>query len=138
MTDLVLVSHGPLAAGMREAAEMILGEQEQMIVLGLYPGDTVDSFAEKLEKAIDSFPDPANVLVLSDIPSGTPSNTVNRMVLKKGVRYLAGYNLPMVLEVIASRRDEAMDELVKLALEAAATGMVDSNQLLGRTGQAAD
>ena len=53
MINLILISHGAFAAGMREAAEMILGAQEKLAVFGLYPGDTVDTFAEKLEQAID-------------------------------------------------------------------------------------
>ena len=130
MIDLILISHGSLAAGMREAAEMILGEQDNLIVLGLYPGDTVDSFAEKLEKAVEALNGPENVLVLSDIPSGTPSNTANRMVLKKGLRYLSGCNLSMVLEIIASRRDADMEELVMLALASARDGIIDSKKLL--------
>ena len=52
MIELILVSHGSFAAGLREAAEMILGEQEQVSVLGLYQGDSPDSFAQKLEELI--------------------------------------------------------------------------------------
>jgi len=54
LINLILISHGAFAAGMREAAEMILGPQEQLEVFGLYPGDTADNFAEKLE-AIEGF-----------------------------------------------------------------------------------
>ena len=132
MINLVLISHGSLAAGIREAAEMILGEQENLIVLGLYPGDTVDSFSQKLEKAVDSLGSSENVLVLTDIPSGTPANAANRMVLQKNMRYLSGCNLPMLLEVLSDRRDETMDELVRLAIECGKDGIVDSKDLLAR------
>ena len=74
MIELILVSHGSFAAGLREAAEMILGEQKQVSVLGVYQGDSPDSFAAKLEQLIDETGDPKNVLVLSDLQSGTPYN----------------------------------------------------------------
>ena len=94
MINLILISHGAFAAGMREAAEMILGAQEKLAVFGLYPGDTVDTFAEKLEQAIDEFGEADNTLILADLSSGTPSNTAMLMVMKRGVHALSGYNLP--------------------------------------------
>ena len=97
MINLILISHGAFAAGIREAAEMILGEQECLTVFGLYPGDTAESFSSKLEKAIDDFGDPANTLLLADLPSGTPSNTAMLMVVKRGVHAISGYNLPALL-----------------------------------------
>jgi mannose/fructose/sorbose-specific phosphotransferase system IIA component len=135
MVDVIFISHGAMAAGMREAAEMLLGEQERVSVLGLYPDDTMESFAEKLEIAIDSFGDPKNVLVLSDLPSGTTSNAANLMVLKKGIRYIAGCNLPMAVEAFSSRRDEGMDSLVGLAISSARDGIVDSKELLEKIGR---
>lgn len=132
MLGLILISHGSLAAGMREAAEMILGDQEDLIVLGLYPGDTVEDFSEKLERAIRCFEDPGRVLILSDLPSGTPSNTANRMVLQHHVRCLSGCNLPMLLEVLSCRTDETVDEMAKLAIAAAKDGLIDSKELMER------
>jgi PTS system mannose-specific IIA component len=130
MVDVILISHGAMAAGIREAAEMLLGEQERTAVLDLYPGDTMESFAEKLEKTIDSFGDPGNVLVLSDLVSGTTSNAANMMVLKKGIRYVSGCSLPMAVEVFSSRQDTEIDDLVRSAIAAARDGIVDSRELL--------
>jgi PTS system mannose-specific IIA component len=130
MVDVILVSHGAMAAGIREAAELLLGEQERTAVLDLYPGDTMESLAEKLERTIDSFGDPGNVLVLSDIASGTTSNAANLMVLKKGIRHVSGCNLPMAVEVFSSRQDKGMDDLAELAVGAARDGIVDSRELL--------
>lgn len=135
MIGLVLISHGSLAAGMREAAEMILGEQKNLIVLGLYPGDTVETFTEKLETAVRFFKDADSVLILTDIPSGTPSNTANRMVLGGQARYLSGCNLSMLLEVLACRKDDPIDEVVRQALASARESILDSRDLLERLGR---
>jgi PTS system mannose-specific IIA component len=130
MITVIFISHGAMAEGLREAAEMLMGEQERAAVLGLYPGDTMESFAEKLEGVIDSFGDPKDVLILSDLSSGTTSNAANLMVLKKGVRYIAGCNLPMAVEAFSSRRDEGMDNLVQMAIASGRNGIVDSAELL--------
>jgi PTS system mannose-specific IIA component len=135
MVAVILISHGSLAIGMREAAELLLGEQENVAALALLPGDTLEGFSEKLEKAIDSCGDPKNVLVLSDISSGTTSNAANMMALKKGIRHLSGANLAMVTAVLGSRQDEGMDSLTALALESARDGIIDSKELLEKIGR---
>ena len=107
MIELILVSHGSFAAGLREAAEMILGEQEQVSVLGLYQGDSPDSFAQKLEELIGETGDSKQVLVLSDLQSGTPYNAGMVMAMKLGSACIAGVNLPMLLEIPGPRGDRS-------------------------------
>ena len=126
MINLILISHGSYAAGLREAAEMILGEQENLEVFGVFPGDTVDIFSEKLE----NFNDPAHTLILADLPGGTPSNTAMMMVLKHKVHALVGTNLPMLIDILSMRSDMEMDELKEEALTAAKNGIIDANALL--------
>ena len=132
MVNVVLVSHGSMAAGMREAAEMILGEQENLEVFGVYPGDTIETFSDKLDKLIGLFSDPANILILSDLAFGTPSNVTGMMVLKYHVRAVTGCNLPMLIEVLDRREDATVEELVGIAMEAGAKNIVDvSKKLFG-------
>ena len=130
MINLILISHGAFAAGIREAAEMILGEQENLTVFGLYPGDTAESFSSKLEKAIDDFGDPDNTLLLADLPSGTPSNTAMLMVLKRGVHAISGYNLPALLEILTLRSEVGMEELIASAIAAAREGVVSADDTI--------
>ena len=130
MINLILISHGAFAAGMREAAEMILGEQEQLAVFGLYPGDTVETFSSKLEKAIDDFGDPANTLLLADLPSGTPSNTAMLMVLKRGVHAISGCNLPALLEILTLRTEVSMEELIASALASGKDGIISADDTI--------
>lgn len=130
MINLILISHGSFAAGVREAAEMILGEQENLEVFGVFPGDTLESFSAKLEKAIDRFGDPENTLILSDLPCGTPSNTAMMMALKHHVRALSGCNLPMVVEVLSMRTEIGMDELIETACQAGRDGIVSAQDLI--------
>ena len=130
MIDLILISHGGLAAGMREAAEMILGPLERLEVFGLYPGDTVDTFAAKLEKAIADFGDPDHTLILADLPSGTPSNTAMLMVMKHHVHALSGVSLPAFLEVLTLREEMDAGELIAAAVEAGRTGFVSADDVI--------
>lgn len=130
MINLILISHGAFAAGMREAAEMILGTQEKLAVFGLYPGDTVDTFAEKLEQAIDEFGEADNTLILADLSSGTPSNTAMLMVMKRGVHALSGYNLPALLEILTLREEMNVQELISAGIEAGREGFISADDVI--------
>ena len=130
MIELILVSHGSFAAGLREAAEMILGEQEQISVLGLYQGDSPDSFAQKLEELIGETGDSKQVLVLSDLQSGTPYNAGMVMAMKQGSACIAGTNLPMLLEILSLRDEMEMEELLQVACSTGKSGIVNSTDLL--------
>ena len=130
MINLILISHGAFAAGVREAAEMILGPQENLEVFGLYPGDTVETFSLKLEQAIDAFGDPDHTLILADLPSGTPSNTAMLMVMKRHVDARSGYNLPALLELLTLREEMEAGELIAAATEAGREGFVNAEQVI--------
>ena len=112
MINLILISHGAFAAGVREAAEMILGPQENLEVFGLYPGD------------------PDHTLILADLPSGTPSNTAMLMVMKHHVHALSGYNLPALLELLTLREEMEAGELIAAATEAGREGFVNAEQVI--------
>ncbi len=130
MIELILVSHGSFAAGLREASEMILGEQEKVSVIGLYQGDSPDSFAQKIETVIDEAEDSKNVLILSDLQTGTPYNAGMVMALKRGSACIAGTNLPMLLEILSLRDEMNMEELLQVACKTGKTGIVNSTDLL--------
>jgi len=126
MIDLILVSHGALAAGLREAAEMILGEQENLTVLGLIPGDSLTSFIDKVEQAVDSCSDPKNVLILSDMPNGTPHNAAMVMALKKHTACISGCNLPVLLDVLTLRDEYTIPETIDMACGTGKESIINS------------
>ena len=130
MINLILVSHGSFAAGIREAAEMIFGEQDKLEVFGVFPGDTVDSFSAKIEKAIQNFGDPSNTLILSDLTGGTPCNTAIMMVLKHHVKAMSGLNLPMLIEILSLRDEAPIDEIIAEASKVGKEGIVTADELI--------
>ncbi|WP_440322885.1 PTS sugar transporter subunit IIA [Laedolimicola sp.] len=80
MFEIILISHGPLSKAMLETAQMIVGEQEHVTCFGLYLGDSVDLFRERVEEEIRNKLEESDVLVLTDMQSGSPFNvTVGAM-----------------------------------------------------------
>ncbi|MEA4812049.1 MAG: PTS sugar transporter subunit IIA [Anaerolineaceae bacterium] len=129
MIDVILVSHGSLANGLRDATEIIIGEQEHLKVLGLYPGDTLATFTEKLNRIIDTCEDPEQIMILADLRNGTPFNAALMVSLQKGCVCISGMNLPLLLGVLSSRDELDIKGLSALALKLGCDGIVCSDDL---------
>jgi PTS system mannose-specific IIA component len=109
---------------------MILGEQEKISVIGLYQGDSPESFSQKIEQLIDEAEDSKNVLVLSDLQTGTPYNAGMVMAMKKGSGCIAGVNLPMLLEILSLRDEMSVEDVLQIACSTGKAGIVNSRDLL--------
>ena len=72
--------------------------------------------SKRLTKAMDELKDCEGIIIFTDLMGGTPFNTAAQLGRDKdNVRILAGTNLPMLVEVVMSRK--FMDDL---------DGLVDS------------
>lgn len=109
MVKIVIASHGPMAEAMVESSKMLYGEVNNVAAVCLYPQDSANDFAAKLSKEIEGNDE---VLLLVDIPGGTPSNQ-GMLLLSKypGLRIVSGMNLMMFLETIIQSGNMNVDEL---------------------------
>ena len=128
---VVICCHGEMAAGLRSAAEMIVGPQNCLAVVGVRPSDGRSDVEEALESAIAAVDRGAGILVLTDIPGGTPCVEAAR---RRGASFelVAGVNLPALIDVLVSRA-KAVD-VQALAAAAAETGrkhLVFGRELFG-------
>jgi mannose/fructose/sorbose-specific phosphotransferase system IIA component len=122
---VVLVGHGGYPAGVRDAAEMILGEQDNVITVALPPDGSTEQLADDVTAALDALGATGGALVLADLMGGSPSNAVGLLALRDPALHLvAGLNLPMVLEVLTSTAATAA-ELAAIAEHAGREGIVD-------------
>ena len=74
MYKIILVSHGDLAEAMYRTAELIAGKHEGVETFGLHLGDDVEAFRSTVESAIERAVKTDELLVLSDVQSGSPFN----------------------------------------------------------------
>ena len=116
---IVVVSHGPLAEGLKSAAEMIVGPQERFLAVGMDPAADMDRLRAQIEAAAAEVAagDPAGVLVLVDLMGGSPANA-SAYLASSGTPVLCGTNLPMLLEVLGSRSGRGLADLTALAADA--------------------
>lgn len=129
MIGIVLVSHGPLAEGLKGAAEMIVGPQERFLAIGMEPAADVDRLREQIESAAEQVNDGAGALVLVDLMGGSPANA-SAYLAAAGTPVICGASLPMLLEVLTSREYASIEELTGTALQAGKDGVVNLTQVL--------
>lgn len=131
MIGIVLVSHGPLAEGLKGAAEMIVGPQERFLAIAMDPAADMDRLRAQIESAAAEANDGAGALVLVDLMGGSPANA-SAYLATGGTPVICGANLPMLLEVLTSREHMSLEELTETALQAGKDGVVNLTQLLAQ------
>jgi len=112
MINIVVVSHGNLATELIKSAEMIAGESQAVYFVTLHPGDTPESFEEKIDATMAQL-EGQETLILIDLFSGTPYNITAKQLLKENVECVTGANLPMLIEAMISREDANLVELAE-------------------------
>lgn len=124
--ELILISHGSMAEGVKQSCELIMGPQEHVHTVCLLPEEGPEDFQKKFEDKISKF-DLADVDVFCDLMGGTPSNVVSRLIMGgKNIHLLAGMNLPMVIAWVNAQMVGQDADYI----EAAQKGVVDINQYL--------
>ena len=103
MIGIVVVTHSDLGQGLLNAVALIAGIQPKARAIGLYHGDGIDDFEERVMTAITELDEGDGVLVFTDFFGGTPSNTVMRCMAKKSFRCITGVNMPMMVEALTGR-----------------------------------
>lgn len=129
MVRIVIVSHGGLAAALLDSAEMILGTQPGVKAIGLFPGDSPESFQEKIRQALEEFGG-EEILLFSDIRSGTPFNAAGTLMQTYRFRHISGVTLGMLLEALSQREGTGADALGDEIMGIAAATILDVNTLL--------
>lgn len=100
---VIILSHGGLAVGLVNTAQMLFGESENVAAFSLEGGDDIDEYRNAFAKTLENFP--KDSIVLADLYGGTPCNQALQYAQESGRTFelVTGVNLPMFLNVIIQR-----------------------------------
>lgn len=118
MIGLVLISHGNLAHEMKATMEHVVGEQEAVETVAIFPQDDMEKRRSEIIEKIDAVDKGQGVVVLTDMFGGTPSNLAISIVEKKNIEVLAGMNLPMLIKLAQVRATASVNEAAISAQDA--------------------
>ena len=74
MIGVVIVSHANIAKEMLEVVQHIVGPQDNIIAISIFPKDDVEKKRKEIIDAVKKLNQGRGVVVLTDMFGGTPSN----------------------------------------------------------------
>ena len=117
MIGVVIVSHSNIASEFLSVLEHIVGKQENIEAISIFPHEDVEKKRVEIIKAIKSVDQKKGVIVLTDMFGGTPSNLAISVMDEENVEVVAGVNLPMLIKISSLREKCNMKELIKRSQE---------------------
>lgn len=100
MLGLLITGHGHFATGLNSSLELIAGAQSNVALVDFEADHSVETLRENLNKALDSLKEYDGVLVLSDLPGGSPFKTAVELKYERQeqpMEVIAGTNLPLLV-----------------------------------------
>lgn len=129
MVQIIFVSHGSFSEAICKSAELILGPQEDIQYFGLFPADSPDELREKIRTAIENAQKNGEVLVLTDMLSGTPFNVTASLMEEYPFEHLSGVNFAGFVEILAQRESLTAKELIQQVFTLMPKMLVDAREL---------
>lgn len=130
MVSILIITHGGFGKEIIKSMEMIMGQQDNVYFLGLYPEEDPAVFSEKLREKIIELNKNGEVLVMVDVFGGTPSNASASNMKDLKFECVTGVSLPMLIEVALNRSRFTLDELVEMAIMAGTNCVINLRKAL--------
>lgn len=119
MVGILVATHGRFAEGLLNAVELIAGKQEKTGTIGLFHGDGIWEFEDRMKMLIRELDDGDGVLVFVDILGGSPANTVMKCLsMNHEMRAIAGVNMGMLVQAVMMRDGTSLEDLCDICEEA--------------------
>ncbi len=131
MIGIVVATHGELSKSLVGTLKMILGEVQGLTSVSLETSDSLESFQEKVVKALLAVdPKGEGSFVLVDMLGGTPFNVTFRLSQEKPIQLITGVNLPMLLKAVSHQGDSDIKTLAPEVAKAGKDGVVWARDLI--------
>ena len=130
MVSILIITHGGFGKEIIKSMEMIMGKQDDVYFLGLYPEEDPAVFSEKVREKIIELNKNGEVLVMVDVFGGTPSNASASNMKDLKFECVTGVSLPMLIEVALNRSRSTLDELVEMEIMAGTNCVINLRKAL--------
>jgi PTS system mannose-specific IIA component len=117
MIGIVIVSHSNIAKEFVLVLEQIVGKQENIQPISIFPGDDTEKKRKEIISSIKKVDKGKGVVVLTDMFGGTPSNLAISVMEEEKVEVVAGVNLPMLIKMASLRKKQNIKNLIKMSQE---------------------
>ena len=118
MIGVVIVSHANIAKELLGVIQHIVGPQEKIVSISIFPEDDMKKKRQEIIDAVKDVDSGKGVVVLTDMFGGTPSNLAISVMQKEKIEVVAGVNLPMLIKMMSLRKKLSIKDVIKKSQEA--------------------
>lgn len=130
MPQIIVITHGNLANELVDILEQILKKESQVIPVCFDLNWDPSFFSEKIEEVLNGIGSNRNIIILTDLFGGTPSNLSIPYIKKNMVEVITGVNLPMLVYLLSQPKGKDFKELCLGAKKAGADAIVIAGEFL--------
>lgn len=124
---LLLVSHEGIASNLLETASSIVNDRPVNMAYVEVPMDApTDEIRQSIQNKLSQFDQDKEVLILTDIYGGTPSNLASCFISNKNIQLVSGLNLAMIIKAI-NYRTLPLDELIEKIIQGGRDSIAQHN-----------
>jgi len=138
MVGLLLVSHGRIAESLLEVSLEIVGPVKGVQVVSMAEPIDEEKVMEDIQKARKKIDQGKGILILTDMFGGTPANLCFSLLEDPMVEVLTGMNLPMILQILSSRKDASLPELAGIAMRCGRENIYLAREILEQRDKMSD
>ncbi|WP_031478888.1 PTS sugar transporter subunit IIA [Maridesulfovibrio frigidus] len=126
---IVILTHGNFGKALIEAAELIVGPQDNVLPLSVDGTKEIDVAVKELKKNISKVNTGAGILILTDMFGGTPTNLSLSLLKSDDMEVITGVSLPMLLKAL-QKRTESLQIMAEEISRAGVKGIVVAGEML--------
>ena len=130
MIGIIIVTHGLLADGLVDSAEMILGSLSHIATVRLDEKMTPESLKSQVEYHIANFMGDDGILILTDLRGATPFNVTAPYAERSNISVITGTNLPLLIEALTQRNNHDLKTLTNHIVLEGRKGILDVARLI--------
>lgn len=131
MIGIVIVTHGRLAEEFVLAMEHVVGPQDAVKFICIFPDDDVEKRRNDIRTAIRDVESGSGVAILTDLFGGTPSNLAISLLDEGKVEVIAGINLPMLIRLAGVRGKMDLCDAIATARDTGRNYITIASEYLG-------
>ena len=126
---LLIATHSVFADGIKNAMELVTGDQNSVSTLCAYTNDMTE-VETPIKEIIDALCDDEELIVTTDIFGGSVNNEFMKYLSKSNIYLIAGVNLPLLFELIMNLESENTVQMIETAVKNARKQLQYCNPLI--------
>jgi len=130
MTQILVITHGALATDFIRVAERVLNTHSSAIPICFDIDADQTDYQQLLQEVLEGIRPDQNILILTDLFGGTPSNLSIPYIQKNKVEVITGINLAMLIYLLSQPKGKEFSELCTGVKKAGQEAIVIAGEFL--------